>query len=46
MNKQPFTEITTINDKTLKIEVFTDNDSTTEENIFKTVGVDSYYKSL
>jgi len=34
MNKQPFTEITTVNDTTLKIEVFTDNDSTTEEITF------------
>ena len=34
MNKQPFTEITTINDKTLKIEVFTDDNSTTEEITF------------
>ena len=34
MNKQPFTEITTVNDTTLKIEVFTDNDSNTEEITF------------
>ena len=34
MNKEPFTEITTVNDTTLKIEVFTDNDSTTEEITF------------
>ena len=34
MNKKPFTEITTVNDTTLKIEVFTDNDSTTEEITF------------
>ena len=34
MNKQPHTEITTINETTVKIEVFTDDDSTTEEITF------------
>ena len=34
MNKQPHTEITTINETTVKIEVFTDNDSTTEKITF------------
>tara|TARA_R100001480_G_scaffold96176_2_gene101202 strand:+ start:196 stop:660 length:465 start_codon:yes stop_codon:yes gene_type:complete len=34
MNKEPFTEITTIDDTTVKIEVFTDDDSTTEKITF------------
>jgi hypothetical protein len=34
MNKKPFTEITTLNNKTIKIDVYTENEVTSETLTF------------